>query len=59
MKSILMTLVIMAALNTLILLWNGLTKTLPVITPSVMFLDAVYSLGMGGWALWLLARGGQ
>ena len=54
MNTFLWTIVVAAAINTVVVLWAGITGNLAPITPGARAFDAIWTFGMGAWALWLL-----
>lgn len=58
MNTLLWVLVVAAGLNTLALLINVATGVFPQITPWSRVANAAYTLVIGCWAFWLIAKGG-
>lgn len=57
MNALLWILIIMGALHLLALVWGHYgAKPLPERTPFARAVDMSYTIGMGVWAVWLLAR---
>lgn len=59
MNALLWILIIMGALHLLALVWVHYgAKPLPERTPFARAVDMSYTIGMGVWAMWLLATRG-
>jgi hypothetical protein len=55
MKALLWTLVVVAAINTLAVFWQAAIGKFEPMTMASRALDWIYTLGIGCWAMWILA----
>jgi hypothetical protein len=56
MNSLLWVLAVVGAINTAGVVWCAVRGDMPSATPTSRALDAIYTAGVGAWALWLLAK---
>ena len=57
MTTLLWVLIVYSAINTIAAIGCLFAKRFPMQTPLTRFFDAIFSLCIGAWALWLLAKG--
>ncbi len=57
MSAFLWTMVVVAAANTVAVIFCGLLGRVPPVTPGSRVIDAIWTASMGAWALWLIAKG--